>query len=167
MKKGISKRKQREAKHRKESRQRFFMWGVGIAGALLLLGGLFYLGSRPTAVEVAASNPEMIAVGQQVYEAQCASCHGVNLEGEQNWQQPSADGLLKAPPHNETGHTWHHDDTYLIESIKLGGSRLPADAGVSPMPAYETILSAEEITAVLVYIKSNWPPDIVVAQSGR
>jgi mono/diheme cytochrome c family protein len=169
MSKGMSKRERREALHRQKRRQRL-MWGVGIAGVLLLfLGGFVYLVSNaPEKVVVsAASDVEVIALGEQVYAAQCAACHGENLEGEPNWQQPGEDGVLKAPPHNETGHTWHHDDAYLIESIKLGGARLPDNVGVSPMPAYETVLSDEEITAVLAYIKSNWPPDIVAAQAKR
>jgi mono/diheme cytochrome c family protein len=109
----------------------------------------------------------MFGLGRQVYDGQCASCHGANLEGEENWREPGPNGLLKAPPHDETGHTWHHDDAYLIESIKLGGPRLPADVGISPMPAYVGILSDEEITAVLSFIKSQWPADILAAQSQR
>ena len=76
--------------------------------------------------------------------------------------------VLKAPPHDETGHTWHHSDAYLIESVKAGGARLTGqNVGVSPMPAYGEILSYEEITAVFSYIKSTWPSDILIAQSQR
>ncbi|MCP4357535.1 MAG: hypothetical protein GY796_05920 [Chloroflexi bacterium] len=90
---------------------------------LFLMGVLLLLVSRPNDVEIVVSDPEMIALGQQVYNVQCASCHGANLEGEPNWQQSNDNGALKVPPHDETGHTCHHDDTYLIESVKLGGTR--------------------------------------------
>ncbi len=108
-----------------------------------------------------------IALGEQVYQANCAECHGANLEGEADWKLPAADGGFRAPPHDETGHTWHHGDAYLIESIRLGGTRLTPDIGVSNMPAYESVLTEAEIAAVLAYIKSTWPPDIQAAQAAR
>ena len=42
---------------------------------------------------------KLVTLGQQVYEARCASCHGVRLEGQANWRQPGADGLQ--PRHDE------------------------------------------------------------------
>jgi len=162
----ISKRERLEAVRRQKRQQRI-VWGIGAVGVLLLIGGaIASLTSRPRLV-VDPSDAEMVALGQQLYQAQCSSCHGENLEGEPNWSDPSPDGVLKAPPHDETGHTWHHDDATLIEAIKLGGARLPASAGVSPMPAYENVLTDEEIGAVLSYIKSTWPPNILDAQARR
>ena len=68
---------------------------------------------------------------------------------------------MPAPPHDASGHTWHHGDDVLIESIKLGGARLPDNiGGFSDMPAFEGVLKDEEIAAVLTYIKSTWPEDI-------
>jgi mono/diheme cytochrome c family protein len=45
-----------------------------------------------------------------------------------------------------------------LEAIRLGGARFNDlnIGGTSPMPAYGEILSDEEITAVLSYIKSTW-----------
>ena len=72
------------------------------------------------------------------------------------------------PPHDETGHTWHHNNSYLIDSIEKGGIRLQgANNGTSAMPAYENILSPREIGAVLAYIQSTWPEDILAQQSKR
>jgi mono/diheme cytochrome c family protein len=123
---------------------------------------------RSQSVPVASpADSKAVALGRQVYETQCASCHGVNLEGQAGRKEPNPDGSFRAPPHDETGHTWHHNDAYLVESIKLGGGRLPAGQGVSAMPAYENVLSEEEINAVLAYIKSTWPPDIRLAQAQR
>ncbi|MCA9949567.1 MAG: cytochrome c, partial [Anaerolineales bacterium] len=69
---------------------------------------------------------------------------------------------------DETGHTWHHSNEYLIEATNKGGARLAgANVGISPMPAYEDILSSEEVAAVLAYIQSKWPEDIRVAQASR
>lgn len=112
-----------------------------------------------------ALDRDEIALGQEVYVMHCDECHGENLEGEPNWQVQNEDESFRAPPHDASGHTWHHGDKVLIESIKLGGSRLPDNiGGSSKMPAFADILSDEEITAVLTYIKSTWPDDIRAIQ---
>ena len=112
--------------------------------------------------------PATLELGKQVYADNCAACHGVNLEGQSEWQRPNPDGTWRGPPHDESGHTWHHDDAYLLDRIRTGPASLPADMqDDSPMPAYETILSEEEIQAVLLFIKSQWPADIQAAQASR
>ena len=108
---------------------------------------------------------DQITLGQRVYAENCAECHGANLEGEPNWQQQNEDNSFRSPPHDADGHTWHHGDIVLIESIELGGARLPDNiGGFSDMPAYEAALTEEEITAVLSYIKSTWPEDLRAIQ---
>lgn len=102
-----------------------------------------------------------ITTGEAVYTIHCASCHGANLEGEADWQLQNEDGTFRAPPHDDSGHTWHHADKQLVETIMLGGGRLPANiGGTSNMPAFGEVLSEAEIAAVLAYIKSTWPEDI-------
>ncbi|MBI2584643.1 MAG: c-type cytochrome, partial [Rhodospirillales bacterium] len=32
-----------------------------------------------------------VALGEQLYRAHCASCHGVNLEGQADWRTRNAD----------------------------------------------------------------------------
>ena len=66
--------------------------------------------------------------------------------------------MLPAPPHDETGHTWHHADDLLFEITKFGAARVINDPSYqSAMPVYENVLSDEEIIAVLSFIKSRWP----------
>jgi mono/diheme cytochrome c family protein len=102
-----------------------------------------------------------ISIGQKVYSENCAECHGENLEGEPDWQMQNEDKSFRSPPHDASGHTWHHGDKLLVESIELGGARLPNNiGGSSNMPAFKDTLSEEEIVAVLTYIKSIWPEDI-------
>ena len=108
--------------------------------------------------------------GRQVYVEHCASCHGANLEGAPDWQQPGPDGRLPAPPHDETGHTWHHDDAMLIDYITRGGQAVLDDMGVSftsGMPGFGAVLEDSEIEAILDYIKSTWPAHIRDAQAQR
>lgn len=102
-----------------------------------------------------------LQLGQHVYEANCAACHGVNLQGQPNWQSPGADGFMPAPPHDETGHTWHHPTDLLFAITKYGVAEASSLEGYeSAMPAYGGILSDAEIIAVLAYIKSRWPHEL-------
>ena len=111
-------------------------------------------------------DPDEIALGETVYAANCAYCHGVNLEGEADWKIQNEDKSFRSPPHDEMGHTWHHPDDQLIEAIELGGARFEGlnIGGTSKMPAFGEILTNEEITAVLTFIKSNWPDDTRAVQ---
>lgn len=89
-------------------------------------------------------------MGKTVYETNCASCHGMQGEGQPNWKQRGPDGKLPAPPHDSTGHTWHHPDDLLLEIIVQGGE------SPSNMPAYADILTQAEMEATLAYIKTFW-----------
>ena len=102
----------------------------------------------------------VVEEGRYIYRVACAQCHGVNLEGQANWQQRGADGLMPAPPHDATGHTWHHADQALFELTKFGMQRFAGRDYRSAMPAYRGILTDEEIIAVMSYIKSRWPASI-------
>lgn len=128
--------------------------GLGMAAWIALAQdrsvpeGLTFLGTPVTA--------EQIALGQEVYAANCAACHGANLEGQPDWRRRNEDGRMPAPPHDASGHTWHHSDRQIFTITKLGlGAILPGYE--SDMPAYEGILSDAEIAAVLAFIKSTWP----------
>ena len=160
--------KQKHEMAQKKKRRQYTMIGLVVLGGLLILiGVLLRPGDANIPEQIDVSDQQLVATGQEVYETYCAACHGFELEGQPEWQQPYADGSLKAPPHDETGHTWHHSDAYLVESIKLGGARLEPNIGVSAMPAYEDTLTDQQIAAVLAYIKSSWPQEILEAQSAR
>jgi mono/diheme cytochrome c family protein len=105
------------------------------------------------------------ALGRLVYAANCASCHGDKLQGQPNWQEHKPDGKLPAPPHDASGHTWHHPDSQLFDMVKRGlGPSAPAGYR-SDMPAFNGTLNDKEIWAVLAFIKSAWPPEIRERQS--
>ena len=102
------------------------------------------------------------AEGLVLYQQQCASCHGVNLEGQPNWRRRNPDGSLRAPPHDETGHTWHHPDDQLFAMTKFGPAVLaPAGSGYqSSMPGFEDKLSDQQIRNILEAIKQYWPKNV-------
>jgi mono/diheme cytochrome c family protein len=98
-----------------------------------------------------------VALGAQVYGQHCAACHGARLEGQPNWRTRLANGRLPAPPHDESGHTWHHPDGVLFGITKRGLAPPYAPTEYqSDMPAFGGKLSDEEIWAALAYIKNHW-----------
>ncbi|MEQ8585118.1 MAG: cytochrome c [Thalassobaculaceae bacterium] len=139
---------------------------VGCLLLTLIAGGAFWADRATDQPDLAdirldPDNAVLVAQGRQVYADACASCHGAALEGQPNWQQRNAAGRLPAPPHDPSGHTWHHPDTVLFLLTKYGPAALMNDSGyLSDMPAYEGVLSDGEIVAVLSYIKSTWPRQI-------
>jgi mono/diheme cytochrome c family protein len=112
---------------------------------------------RKQALQADPSNAEQVAMGQQVYASFCAGCHGANLEGQPDWQKRLPLGNFPAPPHDESGHTWHHADQWLFDIVKDGGQRFAPAQYRSAMPAYKGMLTDDEIWAVLAFIKSRWP----------
>lgn len=124
---------------------------------------------------IASANHELedrnLSAGQILYTNNCASCHGAKLEGQPNWQSPNSDGILPAPPHDATGHTWHHDNELLFEYTKLGGKGALAARGItdfsSGMPAFDGVISDEDIWDILAFIKSTWPEREQDAQASR
>ncbi len=82
------------------------------------------------------------------------------MEGQPKWRVRLADGLLPAPPHDASGHTWHHGDAYLVAVTKYGVARVLGQPYPNAMPIYDGVLSDKEIAAVLSYIKSQWPAEI-------
>ncbi len=142
--------------------------GLGLLAAacaflVVSITAALWFGKQPLADPDAA---QQVMRGKAVYAQHCASCHGVQLEGQPNWRERLASGRMPAPPHDASGHTWHHPDSVLFGITKHGlvpGKYAPPGYQ-SDMPALAGVLSDEEIWAVLAYIKSSWPPEIRKAQ---
>ena len=110
--------------------------------------------------------PEQISRGRRLYAQHCASCHGAKLEGQANWQEPLPNGRMPAPPHDATGHTWHHSDRELLLITKKGMAAI-VPGYQSDMPAFDGVLSDPDIEAVLAFIKENWPREARRHQADR
>ena len=138
-----------------------YNWGMEISFDLLLIAG-----SATALLLAACTEPEPIAAttraptvqpnsagvetprvseevqsnGAELYAASCQVCHG-DREG-----QGATGGT---PPHNETGHTWHHPDAQLKDWVLNG--KFPGT-----MPPFKDVLRGEEVHAILSYIKTWW-----------
>ncbi len=136
-----------------------------VLGGLLLGGGYLALERLRGAAPPPAPDPAQLALGRMLYGEYCAACHGAELEGQPDWRKRDADGLLPAPPHDETGHTWHHPDRQLFEITKRGTAALIGGDYQTAMGPFAEVLSDDEIRAVLAYIKSRWPEKIRARQA--
>jgi mono/diheme cytochrome c family protein len=135
----------------------FFIAGGGVA-VLTILGLMAW--DRFTAVPFDGTDTQQVARGQGVYNERCASCHGKHLEGQPNWREREPNGFLPAPPHDASGHTWHHPDDVLLGITKRGLAPYAPPGYESDMPAFGDTLTDHDIRAALAYIKSQWPPEI-------
>ena len=134
---------------------------AALAGFAILLGAC-------TAADTPAFNPvtgsevpsvpvldsSLVVAGEEVYQQSCASCHGADLEGQEDWKIPDAEGFRPAPPQDSSGHTWHHSDQLILKIVSVG-----LDLGPTKMPTFADQLSEEEIAAILEFLKSSWGPD--------
>jgi mono/diheme cytochrome c family protein len=140
---------------------------------LLLVIGLLFLipacATEPTTqpVDVDATHEVTIVVepeqiiyeGKALYLANCATCHGGNLQGNPNWRsETDKDGQRVPPPLNGTGHTWHHSPDQLFQMIKYG-LKIYDENYEGKMVGNEN-LTNKEIYSLLAYIKSVWPEEL-------
>lgn len=145
------------------SRRRGTLLAVALAAVALGWGAIQYGTMQMKRAGGPMANPNdaaQVAKGRTVYAAQCAQCHGQQLEGQPNWQARNPDGTFPAPPHDATGHTWHHPDPVLFAVTKDGGAKGAPPGFKSGMPPFGGTLTDADIWAALAYIKSTWPADI-------
>ena len=137
----------------------YFASLLSIALAVVVL--IYYLTltvqTANASVSLKPDDKSVILIGKNIYAQNCASCHGINLEGQKDWMSRLPNGMMPAPPHDVTGHTWHHPDNYLFLITKYGVEEILGEKYPNNMPAYKDILSDNQIIAALSYIKSTWP----------
>lgn len=110
--------------------------------------------------KIDSTNPSLVNAGRTIYEQHCAACHGQELEGQPHWRTRLPTGRLPAPPHDASGHTWHHPASVLFSITKKGVEAHTPPGYESDMPSFSGVLSDSDIWAVLSYIKSTWPVEV-------
>lgn len=113
---------------------------------------------RPSGGGASISLNEVERRGQILYQANCASCHGTSGQGQANWKSARSDGTRPAPPHDVTGHTWHHADAVLFGIVKEGGAYAAPPGYPATMPGYKASMTDQQIIEVLTYLKTMWGP---------
>ncbi|MCH7493777.1 cytochrome c [bacterium] len=150
-KKRSAKRSKGEAKAAKRPVWPLLAGVVGVVALFAWLAGGGAAGSG-------GANPETLALGADLYAANCAQCHGGRAEGQDSIRPGggyAADGAPLAPALNGLGHTYHHAPQHLFGVIK-DGSPLPG----STMEGWADELTDREIRAVMAWFRSLWPDDV-------
>jgi S-disulfanyl-L-cysteine oxidoreductase SoxD len=137
----------------------------GLAIAIGLVAG----GASPTSATppyfADADNAALTGLGERIYRAHCASCHGRFRQGQPLWQLDDAFAGRRAPALDETGYTWRRSDAAIFRMTKYGrfggGSRHRPTA----MPAFAGVLDDPGIIAVIAFIKAGWPIGLRIAQA--
>jgi mono/diheme cytochrome c family protein len=128
---------------------------------MLALAALALTACTPDAgaitVQGVALTEDDLLQGHILYTAWCAGCHGAKGEG----QFPGAPlepspitNRIGAPPHDTTGHSWHHSDDLLVRYVIEGGFTDPA--AFYPMPGFGWRLSVADARQIVGYIKTLW-----------
>lgn len=133
-------------------------------GPLLFGMSVFIGGGAAVAGKIPAPDGEQLAAGRAVYLGYCASCHGENGEGQENWQRRDENGELPAPPHDASGHSWRHSDDMLYRMISRGWRDPFNRTERLTMPAFGAMLSEQEIRDVIAYLKTLWTDEQRVYQ---
>jgi mono/diheme cytochrome c family protein/plastocyanin len=131
----------------------YYLYELGFPGPL---GGLPFLPDSRLAAEKSAQQVTAIEAGYNVYEANCARCHGVNGEG----------GI--GPVLNDQAKLYQHlNENYLHNVLTVGGryvcgnpnSLMPvwADVGNPPGP-----LNYVQINDVIAFIRAEQGPEYVM-----
>lgn len=105
---------------------RWLLLSFGVAG--LAMAGLYIAIASRTRPPINHTDPQLIDMGRRLYATECASCHGANLEGQENWMTRGANGKLPAPPHDRSGHTGI--TVIRVSSISLRQGQPPIRPGM-------------------------------------
>ena len=105
----------------------------GVIGAVGVIR-FGWLGNE--AARIDPDDPAQVALGRRIDAERRASCHGAHLEGQPNWRERRPDGRLPAPPHDASGHTWHHPDDVLFDITKEGVTAHAPPGYRTDMPAF-------------------------------
>ncbi|PSL39590.1 menaquinol-cytochrome c reductase cytochrome c1 subunit precursor [Labedella gwakjiensis] len=111
-----------------------------IALGLLLSGGAYALVSSSTAVADTSSTATQATVeeGEKLFQANCATCHGLNLEGSK--EGPSLIGVGEA-----------------AVDFQVGTGRMPLQANAPQAPVKPVQFTDEQISALAQYVGSVSP----------
>ena len=107
-------------------------------------------------------NQGVVNHGAQLFQQNCAVCHGINAEATADWKEPNAQGVYPPPPLDGSAHAWHHSIPQLARTIKQGGVAL---GGV--MPPFAEKLTDQDVIAVIAYFQSKWPDEIYTRWHNR
>lgn len=143
---------------------RFLVVAVFIALGITLFSVYYERNATGDPAAADRANAAQVALGKSLYQANCAFCHGDELEGKPDWDKEYPNGSRPALPLNGAGAIARLSDQDLFDVTKYGGQPFsPADYK-NDMPGFEMQLSDADIWAILAFTKSVWPDTIIDRQ---
>lgn len=129
-------------REKKEGAERPIPWrALGVILAVGVIANLlvWFWPREEQATQAFPTYPaEVVAQGEEIYRANCATCHGPAGQG---------DPVAGVPALNGSMHAWHHGDAQIAGFLR---------SGVGRMPAVGAGWSDQEITAVTAFVKQWW-----------
>jgi mono/diheme cytochrome c family protein len=101
-------------------------------------------------------NVAQINTGKTLYIANCAFCHGDNLEGQAGWDKIYEDGGRPPTSLMGIGKVSQLENRDLFDIIKYGGQPFSPPGYTNNMPGFEIQLDDKSIWLILAYLKSRW-----------
>ena len=119
--------------------RRYASWIV--IGALVVVIGIATIGApSDTGSEIPTQAPELVALGEPLYQASCAACHGTDLKGTD--LGPSHLSVVYEPN--------HHGDIAFILAVRNGVRAHHWSFGdMEPIPG----LSDQDLEAIVAYVR--------------
>jgi mono/diheme cytochrome c family protein len=112
---------------------------------LILLAGFSFLSASYSSVDTDLDRDEKMAIGERLYMATCASCHGINGETNDKMQL-----IVKPRKLQKTILTKEQS----FEIIKHGAHHFGAHADI--MPAFKYVYDDEQILSLAFYISQKF-----------
>lgn len=141
---------------------------LGVATIIALIITVSWISYERHAVETEIKadrfNAAQVSLGKSLYLANCAFCHGDNLEGKPGWDGRYPGGGRPALPLDGETAITRLSDQDIMDVTKYGGQPFsPADYR-NDMPGFEMQLSDADIWAIVAFIKSRWSDDAIERQ---
>ncbi|MFS0733246.1 cytochrome c [Microbacterium sp. 1P10UB] len=130
----------REKKHRPTGRRSPWAAAALIGIGLLLTGGVYAGASAAMAstTEPAAASALTVEDGQKLFQANCATCHGLNLQGSENG--PSLYGVGELSVH-----------------FQVSTGRMPLQQSGPQAPQKPPQFTEDQVAAIAAYVQSTAP----------
>jgi mono/diheme cytochrome c family protein len=134
---------------------KFFLASIVIAMTITVLSIVYQKQTVPLLVGAKQYSVSQIIAGKSIYEANCAFCHGDNLEGKMAWNNVYERGRRPPTPLNDSGEVSYLSNADLFDIIKYGGQPFSPLGYKNNMPGFEMQLDDARIWEVISYIKSR------------
>jgi mono/diheme cytochrome c family protein len=128
-------------------------------GSITFRGTTMTLAGLENPLRATGQLADHLALGRRVYYENCVFCHGDRLDGQGHY----AHAFNPAPlSFADNGTIAQLTESYVFWRIAKGGPGLPREGTPwnSAMPAWEDILTEEEIWAVIIFLyeQTGWRP---------